>query len=266
MVPSEARAVALGLRLFGWHFVVSGQTAIATELAEAIRLRTGATPAAPGHGWPILTVTSTQGRSTAAFSDGVGAGIGTCHGAAEIVGAVELTAAACSPDYVAIHAGVVAYLGRTVLLPGRSFAGKSTLTAALVRRGAEYFSDEYALLRPDGLVCPYPRPLGMRQAGARLSTPTDVATLGGHAATEDAHLGLVARLNYDESGGWVVRPMSPAECVLALVDNAVPAQLRPAATLDAITRAVMSSPASGVTGTRGAADEAAIRLMRMLET
>jgi hypothetical protein len=36
------------------------------------------------------------------------------------------------------------------VLPGRSFAGKTTLVAALVQVGAEYWSDEYPVLDAEG--------------------------------------------------------------------------------------------------------------------
>src|SRR5258706_3289708 len=45
-----------------------------------------------------------------------------------------------------VHAGVVGWQGRAVLIPGHSMSGKSTLVAALVRAGASYYSDEYAVL------------------------------------------------------------------------------------------------------------------------
>lgn len=44
-----------------------------------------------------------------------------------------------------IHAGAVAWQGRAIVVPGQSFAGKSTLVAALMRAGATYYSDEYAV-------------------------------------------------------------------------------------------------------------------------
>src|SRR3954469_9856881 len=47
---------------------------------------------------------------------------------------------------VFVHAGVVALEGRAVMLPGRSHAGKTTLVAELVKAGATYYSDEYAVL------------------------------------------------------------------------------------------------------------------------
>src|SRR5215213_192989 len=44
---------------------------------------------------------------------------------------------------VFVHAGVVGWQGRAVVIPGRCFTGKTTLVAELVRAGATYYSDEY---------------------------------------------------------------------------------------------------------------------------
>ena len=40
-----------------------------------------------------------------------------------------------------LHAAAVAWQGRAIVIPGHSHAGKSTLTAALLRAGAGYLSD-----------------------------------------------------------------------------------------------------------------------------
>ena len=41
-----------------------------------------------------------------------------------------------------VHAGVVGWQGRAILIPGRSRTGKTSLVAALALAGAEYYSDE----------------------------------------------------------------------------------------------------------------------------
>ncbi len=69
------------------------------------------------------------------------------------------------------HAGVVARgpvtdASTAILLPGRSGSGKSTLTAALVRAGWHYLSDEVAPLDPETLrVVSVPIPLSVKQTG-----------------------------------------------------------------------------------------------------
>lgn len=70
---------------------------------------------------------------------------------------------------VGTHAGAVAMDGRAVLMSGRSGRGKSTLTLGLIRRGAEWLSDELALVAPDDVtILPYPRALHVSPATADL--------------------------------------------------------------------------------------------------
>jgi hypothetical protein len=57
-----------------------------------------------------------------------------------------------------VHAGVVAWKDRAILLPGRTLAGKTHLVGELVKAGATYFSDEYAVLDDDGCVHPFAKP------------------------------------------------------------------------------------------------------------
>src|SRR5918994_2119193 len=70
---------------------------------------------------------------------------------------LQLHVAEFAPRRVFVHAGVVGWRGRAILLPGASHAGKSTLVAALLRAGATYYSDEYAVLDLSGRVHPYAR-------------------------------------------------------------------------------------------------------------
>ena len=66
---------------------------------------------------------------------------------------------------VFVHAGVVGWQGKAIIIPGRTFTGKTTMVAELVRAGATYYSDEYAVFDLQGRVHPYARPLGMRETG-----------------------------------------------------------------------------------------------------
>lgn len=56
-------------------------------------------------------------------------------------------------ERVAVHAALAVVDGAAIVLPGRSFAGKTTLGLALAAAGATLASDEYALVDPvTGLV------------------------------------------------------------------------------------------------------------------
>lgn len=67
------------------------------------------------------------------------------------------------PFLLSIHAGVVAFGDTCVLLPAQAGSGKTTLTAALARAGATYFSDEIGLVNADNLdVIPVPLSLTIK--------------------------------------------------------------------------------------------------------
>ena len=66
------------------------------------------------------------------------------------------------PYLLAMHAAVVRWRDRTVILPGQSGSGKSTLAAALLARGGQLFSDEVALVAADGFLVPIPLPPGLK--------------------------------------------------------------------------------------------------------
>src|SRR5262245_28549944 len=81
-----------------------------------------------------------------------------------------------------VHAGVVEWRGRAIIIPGKTLSGKSSITAAFVRAGARYFSDEFALIDANGRVRPYPKPLSLRLNGhTAKAVETPVEALGGTA-------------------------------------------------------------------------------------
>jgi hypothetical protein len=68
---------------------------------------------------------------------------------------LRITIAEFARRKVFVHAGAVSWKGKGIILPAKSFHGKSTLTAELVRLGAKYLSDEYAVLDEKGRVHPF---------------------------------------------------------------------------------------------------------------
>jgi hypothetical protein len=165
-----------------------------------------------------------------------------------------------SPNHIFVHAGVVGYRGRAVVIPGRSFTGKTTLVTELVRAGASYYSDEYAVLDADGLVHPYPKPLSIR-VFSNVGTHYDVEALGGVAGTEPLRLGLVVFAQYMPGASWEPQLLSSGETVLALLSNTVPAQDRPDETMGALRAAVDGAGAVALTGQRGEAREVAEQIL-----
>ncbi len=179
---------------------------------------------------------------------------------ARVLPELELWVAEWAHEQAFVHAGCVAWRGRAVVIPGRSHAGKSTLTAALLRRGAAYMSDEYAVLGLDGRVHAYPRRLRMRRAaGWSEVSPAD---LGSAVEMGPLPLSVVARLTFDPDG-WRITRVSRARGALEMLDNTVCARSRPETAMSAVAAAVQSAVV--VTGTRGEADDAAGRLLDLAD-
>ncbi|MET0623996.1 MAG: hypothetical protein ABW250_13510 [Pyrinomonadaceae bacterium] len=174
---------------------------------------------------------------------------------------LQLSVAAAARRRVFVHAGVVGWKGRAVLVPGRSFTGKTTLTAALVRAGATYFSDEFAVLDAEGRVHPYAKPLAMRGRDGR-QTKVAAEELGGRAATHATRplpVGLVVVSEFREGARWRPRALSMGHGALALLANTVPARRRPAEVLATLERVVRG--AIVLRGARGEAAEVALKIL-----
>jgi len=159
-----------------------------------------------------------------------------------------------------VHAGVVGWNGQAIVIPGRSFSGKSSLVKALVKAGAEYYSDEFAVLDERGRVHPYPIPLAIRPAqdGDR-PVKYRVEELGGVAGACPLPVGLVLITRYVGGARFRPRPLSAGRAVLELLTHTLPARRRPERVLDALTQAV--AQASVLRGTRGEAEETARQIL-----
>jgi hypothetical protein len=152
---------------------------------------------------------------------------------------LRLTVAIRSPQRIFVHAGVVGWRGRALLLPGRSHSGKTTLVAALVRAGATYFSDEYAVLDEAGRVHPFPKPLSIRGPHGGAARKHPVEALGGRAATRSLPVGLVAVTRYRAGARWRPRTLSPAEGLFALLSNTPTALTRSEDALRTLNQVVL---------------------------
>lgn len=161
---------------------------------------------------------------------------------------------------VFVHAGVVAWEGRALLLPGKSTDGKSTLVHAFLRAGCTYYSDEYAVLDARGRVHPYARPLRLRQAPGRGWVDVDAGSLGASIGVGPAHLHGVLVTRFRAGAVWAPTPLSPTEGLRALLAHTVSARRKPAAALDTLAAAVASSRL--LRGDRGEATEAVPLILR----
>jgi len=176
---------------------------------------------------------------------------------------LRLQVAGMSEEKLFVHAGVVGWKGRAILVPGVSGAGKTMLVAALVRAGASYYSDEYAVLDQDGLVHPYATPLRIRNGPQTKRTQRQHGDLGGIRGRELLRVGLVVVSKYSHGAGWKPRVLSPGRAILTLIDNTVSVRRQPQLTLSTLRLVV--SDALVLESFRGEAEALPQLLFRELE-
>lgn len=162
-----------------------------------------------------------------------------------------------APEFVFVHVGAVAHEGRGILIPGQSFSGKTTLTAALVRAGAEYYSDEFGVLDREGRLHPYMKPLSLRPDGVQIEHP--VEKIGGVAGEEPVPVSLVLSTFYKPGADWAPERLDSGPAALELMSNTVTMMKRPEDAMKTVTRLLAS--AVFLKGERGEADEVAPRLL-----
>lgn len=176
---------------------------------------------------------------------------------------LELFVATEARDRLFVHAGVVGWRGRAVLCPGASLTGKTSLVAAMVRAGARYYSDEYAILDARGRVHPFPRPLGMRESQGAEARRVEVEELGGRSGRRPLPVGLIVQSHYRPGARWRPRRLSPGKGIMGLLANTVAVRQQPRFALATLTRAAGRVPV--VESARGEASEVAGELLRELE-
>jgi hypothetical protein len=158
-----------------------------------------------------------------------------------------------------VHAGVVGWQGQAILIPGRSMSGKTRMVASLLKSGAVYYSDEFAVLDATGYVHAYPRPLRIRETNTQHDYNLQQVTTFGQ---QPLPAGLVAMLQYKSDAVWSPRQLSPAELVLAVLDHTIVARYRPAQCL--ATLKCIASRAIAIASDRNESDEVAQVLLSYL--
>lgn len=154
---------------------------------------------------------------------------------------LQLYVAEMARRRVFIHAGVVGWKGQAILIPGRSFSGKTTLVAELVRAGATYYSDEYAVVDARGRVHPYARALQIRENGTGKQQKYSVEELGGKAGSKPLTVGMVVVSKYKQEAKWRPRRLSAGQGLLELLAHTVSARRQPQKALEALQQVATGS-------------------------
>jgi hypothetical protein len=156
-----ARPSGTTLPLGNWEVVLRGPRAIVR--AAAVVLSSVVLPEAD---LPALEITVSPGGHAHGLLGGHEAwalNLPQRGGLPLLVGQVVGTATSLLRRLLFVHAAAVEIAGRATMIVGAPGAGKTSLAALLVRDGAEYLSDEVALLDPaSGLLHPFALPLAVK--------------------------------------------------------------------------------------------------------
>jgi len=174
---------------------------------------------------------------------------------------ITLHVARNSP-YVFVHAGMVSYHGRGILFPGRSFAGKTTLTAALLSCGADYYSDDFAVIDADGRVLPYHCPLRIRTCEGRVEKPA--RDFGAIVAQGPIAPALIVSTEYRPGADWRPEAVTPGESLLRMLEHALAARTSPGRVCRVLSAVARSTAC--VVSPRGDAAETARRILKYCES
>jgi hypothetical protein len=176
---------------------------------------------------------------------------------------LQLFVAESAPRRVFVHAGVVGWKGRAILIPGRSFSGKTSLVVELVRAGATYYSDEYAVLDTRGRVHPYPRKLWIREKASLESERWSAESLGGSCGVKPLPVGLIVITRYKAGARWRPARVTSGRGALALLDNAISIQRRPELAFPVLGQ--VAAEATILKGVRGEARDTVDSILKSLD-
>ncbi len=174
---------------------------------------------------------------------------------------VHIDIGANSKNFVFIHAGAVVWQGSGLILPGKSMAGKTTLVKTLIGLGADFYSDEFAVIDKHGQLHSYPRDLGSREPdGSQNNIPA--LELGWKSSMPDVDIKLVASITYNPKLKSEFRQCSRGLGILSLLNNAVGARTQPENTVNHIEQ--LAKHADFIEGERGDALQTAKQLIDIL--
>jgi hypothetical protein len=157
-----------------------------------------------------------------------------------------------APDLTFLHAGVVGWKGKAIVMPADSFKGKSTITAELVRRGAAYYSDDFAILDKQGRVRAFPRTISLRDENFRTFVLAP-ESLGATKETPPIPVGLVLFTEYKPKARWKPRISTAGKGVLEMVPYALSFRRNPEFCLSVLNSVAASAIIAS--SPRGTAEE-----------
>lgn len=180
-------------------------------------------------------------------------------------GRMRLTIAEFAVGKVFLHAGVVGWKGKAIIIPGNSFSGKTTLVAELIKNGASYYSDEYAVLDENGLNFPFPKTLSMRgviDEYKQVEIPAE--DFGGKIGSTPLPVGMIFLAKYEKDAKWNPKLLSAGNAMLEILPHTIPIRFNTKFSLQVLNNIV--NRAIIAKSKRGDATKVVNLLLRFFET
>jgi hypothetical protein len=261
---------AIGFEKFGVRVGIRADSADLMALAAA-RVPAGATPLASDEVDVLFSLSGGTAarpgvRRYAILYEGVSIILRTLDREALADGldsAIHLVLAELATEWVFVHAGVVGWRGRAIVLPGATCTGKTTLVAALLRAGAEFYSDDRAVIDRHGLVHPHPRPLSVRESPIARQRPFSAASFGAPTGQRPLPVGMVVLTSFREGAEWEPNAIPAGQAMLSLLEHTSALRSRPHDVLPLLGRTLAGVPA--YRGPRGDADVTARQLLALAD-
>jgi len=177
---------------------------------------------------------------------------------------LRLTIAEYAVERVFLHAGVVGWQGKAIIIPARSFRGKTTLVKELTKVGAQYYSDEYAVLDEEGFVHPFPKMLSIRGfKDDYQQTDFSVESLGGVKGIVPLPVGMIVITEFEPGAEWEPQILSEGLGVMEMLSHTIPIRYNPNFSLKVLNKTV--NRAIIVKTKRGEAKDFVLKLLSFFE-
>lgn len=177
---------------------------------------------------------------------------------------LRLTVAEFSDEFVFLHAGAVLWDRKALIFPGPSLHGKTTLVVELVKRGAIYYSDDFAVFDKDGLLLPFTKTVSLRGLQGSLSQMEhDVSDFGGATGKSRAKVHAIVTTKYRPNAKWKAIRISRASGMIDLINNSIGIRQNPEMVMRVLKK--VADRAVFVRNERGEAAEAVGSILALLD-
>lgn len=176
---------------------------------------------------------------------------------------LRVTVGEHAQDLVFIHAGVVGWKGQGIVMPADSFGGKSTLVTELVKQGAEYYSDDFAIIDKQGNVRPFPRMISLRTREGSIREYTVSPEEFGKVGRKPIPVGAVVFTKYKDGGRWRPKYLTPGQGLLQMIPHTLPMNRKPGFAMNVLN--ILAQRAILVCSSRGEADIFAQNLLNCVD-